>query len=71
MTAPSEATTLTITLTPELSAALNRYIAETSHEQSQSLAITHALREWAASKGYLNGSDEGLRPDQLNAANDD
>ncbi|GHD07430.1 hypothetical protein ACFOEZ_03815 [Tianweitania populi] len=71
MTAPSEATTLTITLTPELSAALDRYIAESSHDQSHALAITQALREWAASKGYLEGSDEGLRPDQLNAANDD
>ncbi|MBS9720110.1 hypothetical protein JYU29_05335 [Tianweitania sp. BSSL-BM11] len=71
MTAPSEAKTLTITLTPELATALDRYMAESNAEQSHALAVTQVVREWAMSKGYLDGSDEGLRPDQLNAANDD
>lgn len=70
MTAPSAVTTLTITLTPELSAAIDRSVTESATNQSRELVVTQALHEWAASKGYLSDSDEGLKPDQLNAAND-
>jgi hypothetical protein len=70
MTAPSDASTLTIMLTPELSAALDRAIADAGVEQSRELIVVQVLREWAAAKGYAQSTEEGLRPDQLNAAND-
>jgi hypothetical protein len=34
-------------------------------------AIVAAFRDWAAARGLVASTDEGLRPDELNASNDD
>ena len=34
-------------------------------------AVAQIVREWALAEGYMTANDDGLRPEQLSAANDD
>ena len=70
MNSDTDVTTLTITLTPELADALDRYIVESGLGCGRDVALMQAFRDWATSKGLVDTGDDGLRPEQLNAAND-
>ena len=59
-----------LTLPPDLAEALDRYIAERQPALSRSEALLRAFREWARERGLADGGS-GLRPEELNAANDD
>jgi len=60
-----------IRLEPELLEALDRYARDKGLEGSRSDSLRAALREWALSHGYLVVADEGKRPADLDASNDD
>ncbi len=62
---------LSITLEAELVLALDRFIAEVGVELSRPEALRSAFRNWAVAHGYLHPGDEGIRPEDLNASNDD
>jgi hypothetical protein len=63
---------LEVRLEPELLEALDRYGRERGTEASRSDSLRSALREWALSRGYLPSvPDEGKRPAELDASNDD
>lgn len=63
--------TVQLTLPPALVEALNRYAAEEERRGERENLILDVLKAWAAHRGYLAGDDDGLRPEELNAANDD
>ncbi|CAN0656120.1 hypothetical protein [Nitratireductor sp. OM-1] len=70
--------TLSVTLPANIIAALDRYVSTQDQGQNQGItredALISALRDWAMQNGLLQSGmngDEGLRPDQLNATNDD
>ncbi len=63
--------TVILELPPELSTALDRLIERDSPEMHRAAAIVAAFRDWAAARGLVASTDEGLRPDELNASNDD
>jgi hypothetical protein len=60
-----------VRLEPELLEALDRYAREKGLEGSRPDSLRSALREWALSHGYLAVADEGRRPADLDASNDD
>jgi hypothetical protein len=60
-----------VRLEPELLEALDRYAREKGLEGSRPDSLRSALREWALSRGYLVVPDEGKRPADLDASNDD
>jgi hypothetical protein len=63
------ADTLTVTLSPELNEALRRFAAERGLDPAS--ALGDAFRAFALQHGYLAAqADEGLRPEDLNSAND-
>ena len=62
---------LDVRLEPELLEALDRYAREMGLEGSRADSLRSALREWALSRGYLIVPDEGKRPADLDASNDD
>jgi len=62
---------LEVRLEPELLEALDRYARENGLEASRADSLRSALREWALSHGYLVVPDEGKRPAELDASNDD
>ncbi|MGN6771116.1 MAG: hypothetical protein ACTHJQ_14915 [Rhizobiaceae bacterium] len=61
-----------VRLSGDLLSALDRFIEEHDGREDRPHAVVAALREWAHAKGYLSEpGDEGLRPEDLSAANDD
>ncbi|HEV7415146.1 MAG TPA: hypothetical protein VGN98_03255 [Tianweitania sediminis] len=68
----TENTSLTLSLPPDLVTAINRYAAQRDLGSNQAEAAIQALRQWAINEGLLSpaGGDEGLRPEDLSAAND-
>ncbi len=66
--------TLSVTIPAELLAALDRFRMVQDASMTRDQALLAALRAWAQSKGLFptaGDGDEGLRPDELNATNDD
>ncbi|MBN8243041.1 hypothetical protein JF546_08470 [Nitratireductor aquimarinus] len=66
--------TLSVTLPANIIAALDRYVSTQDQGITREDALISALRDWAMQNGLLQSGmngDEGLRPDQLNATNDD
>lgn len=57
-------------LPPDLLAALDRYARE-HEDMTRPQALRSAFREWAVAHGYAPSADEGTRPEDLNASNDD
>ncbi len=65
---------LTRALPNDIVAALDRFSAMEGAGMTREQALLTALRTWALSRGLLKteeGGGEGLRPEQLNATNDD
>jgi hypothetical protein len=61
-----------VRLSDDLLRALDRFAEEHGSHEDRPQAVVSALREWAHGKGYLSEpGDEGLRPEDLSAANDD
>ncbi len=61
-------------LPADVVAALDRFSAMEGAGMTREQALVTALRTWALSRGLLhieNDGSEGLRPEQLNATNDD
>lgn len=59
-----------VRLDPDLLSALDRYAKEHG-ELTRPQALLAALRDWATAHGYMQSADEGTRPEDLNASNDD
>jgi hypothetical protein len=62
---------LRINLEAQLIFALDRFIAEMGADISRPTALRIAFQDWAVAHGYLRPGDEGIRPEDLNASNDD
>lgn len=60
-----------VRLQPELLDALDRFIDDAAPGASRPEALRRAFRRWATDSGYLASEQEGIRPEDLNAANDD
>jgi len=61
---------LTLELSPDLAAALDRFIEREHAVMTRSEAMAAAFREWATARGLVASADDGLRPEELNASND-
>jgi len=61
---------LSVTLDNDLVTALDRFIAELHPGISHAEALNLALRDWAGQHGYV-GPRRPIRPEDLNASNDD
>ena len=60
-----------VRLPGDLLRALDRSIEEHEGREDRPQAVISALREWAHARGYLDEpGDEGIRPEDLSAAND-
>jgi len=60
-----------VRLPGDLLRALDRFIEEHEGREDRPQAVISALREWAHARGYLDEpGDEGIRPEDLSAAND-
>lgn len=59
-----------VRLQPDLLSALDRYAKEHG-EMTRPQALRAAFRDWAVAHGYMPSADEGTRPEDLNASNDD
>jgi len=60
-----------VRLPGDLLRALDRLIEEHEGREDRPQAVISALREWAHARGYLDEpGDEGIRPEDLSAAND-
>ena len=60
-----------VRLPGDLLRAVDRFIEEHEGREDRPQAVVSALREWAHARGYLDGpGDEGIRPEDLSAAND-
>jgi hypothetical protein len=59
-----------VALDSDLVIALDRFIAELHPGISRAEALALALRDWAGQHGYV-GSRHPIRPEDLNASNDD
>lgn len=55
----------------EMLDAVEAYRREQTPIPNQSEAIRAILADWLQSNGYLRSSQEGTRPEDLNASNDD
>lgn len=62
---------VTVRPEPDILAAIDRFIAAKMPGATREEALLAALREWAGRHGYLPVHQEGLRPEELNASNDD
>jgi hypothetical protein len=72
MTSRSDAEEITLRLNGDLLDAIDRYVEERGRHEARSRAVLSALREWAHAKGYVaEPGEEGIRPEDLSAANDD
>lgn len=67
--ATEERTTLRVDA--DLLAVLDHYIAEHAPGATREDALRAVLREWAGRHGYLPLHQQGVRPEDLNASNDD
>lgn len=72
---PSDADTVVVAarLPPALAKALERFIAADTTGMTRPEALERAFRDWALQNGFLHPDDEsaeGMRPEDLNAAND-
>jgi hypothetical protein len=61
---------VSVLLQPDLLSALDRYAKEHG-EMTRPQALLAAFRDWALAHGYMPSGDEGTRPEDLNASNDD
>ncbi|MGO4836405.1 hypothetical protein AB4144_29590 [Rhizobiaceae sp. 2RAB30] len=61
--------TVSVRLQPELVSALDRFAR--NGDLSRPQALLAAFRDWAIAHGYVSSDDEGKRPDELDASNDD
>ena len=60
-----------VRLPGDLLRALDRLIEEHEGREDRPQAVISALREWAHARGYLDEpGEEGIRPEDLSAAND-
>lgn len=59
-----------VVLDADLLQALDRYAREQGPGTSRADALREVVRAWAREKGYLPDG-EGIRPENLNATNDD
>jgi hypothetical protein len=57
-------------MSPDLIAALDRYIAGEQPTMTRPEALRAAFRDWATGRGLVESADEGLKPGELNASND-
>lgn len=64
------AESLSLKLEPALARALDQFIAERHPGISRAAAVVLALHQWAGANGY-GGSAPTIRPEDLNASNDD
>lgn len=61
-----------VRLPGDLLRAVDRFIEERGGHESRPQAVVAALGEWAHAKGYpREPGGEGIRPEDLSAANDD
>ncbi|BCH25687.1 ribbon-helix-helix domain-containing protein [Mesorhizobium sp. L-8-3] len=58
-----------VRLQPELLSALDRFAHNGNLSRPEALRI--AFRDWALAHGHVPSADEGKRPDELDASNDD
>lgn len=65
-------TEISIRLSADELAALDRHLRESGSRQSREEALCGIIRRWAVDKGLLpeQGDEDGLEPDELNASND-
>ena len=62
---------IVVRLPGDLLRALDRFIEEHEGREDRPQAVISALREWAHARGYLDEpGEEGIRPEDLSAAND-
>ncbi|WP_265518916.1 hypothetical protein [Nitratireductor luteus] len=67
-------TPVLVRLQPELLRSLDMFIARSRVRMSRPEALRMAFREWSEAIGYLPHElhpEEGMRPEELNASNDD
>lgn len=57
--------------TDKIETALKSFIADHPGMQTRDQAIIAILENWFTSHGYLPAGQEGLRPEDLDASNDD
>lgn len=62
---------VTVELDPRLAAVLDRLVADGRYGGTRHAALRAAFKEWADHHGYLPLDQEGIRPEDLNASNDD
>lgn len=70
----SNTVSLTVALPANLAAALDRFIAQEGPGMPRDRALVRAFHAWAVQNGFAHRDDdgqEGKRPEDLNAANDD
>lgn len=70
----ADALSLTVALPAHLSEALDRFIAHEGSGLSRDQALARAFHAWALQNGFAHREDdgqEGKRPEELNATNDD
>jgi len=60
-----------VRLQQDLLSALDRFVAKDYRAMSRPEALRIAFRDWATAHGYVSSTDEGKRPEELNASNDD
>lgn len=66
---PGSSESVEVILDAELLQALDRYARSLGPGTSRADALREAVRAWAREKGYLPDG-EGIRPEDLNSAND-
>lgn len=62
---------LSVRLDPALAEALDRFVAAHGGRMSQAEALAVAFEDWASAHGYLMIGERRIRPEDLNASNDD
>lgn len=62
---------ITVTLDAALLAALDHFITTKAPGLTRQEALRKAFAHWAAERGYLPAGQAGIRPEDLNASNDD
>lgn len=70
-TSEARSAALSLALPEDLSAALDRLVGQQAPGTTREEMMVCVFREWATARGLVAGTDEGKRPDELNASNDD